>query len=109
MIDDFYFTTSSGSSLTADTEAPVLRVSSSSPPHALAGSIAKMLRVQPIIHLHAMGLAAVYQALKATIIARDYLTKDGLDLIQQPAFLTVEDGFDAKRTAVRITIRAFPV
>lgn len=90
-----------------DTNAPILRVSSTSPVRTLAGSIAKSLRAQPTVHLQAMGLAAVYQAMKATIIARDYLASDAMDLIQQPMFIDVEDDPGIERTAIRITLRAY--
>lgn len=93
--------------LTSDLNAPILRVSATSPTYALAGSIAKSLREQPTIHLHAIGLAAVYRALKATIIARGFLAPDALDLVQQPAFINIEDNPGIERTAVRITLRAY--
>ena len=92
-----------------DVNIPILRVSSTSPAPALAGSIAKALREQPVIHLQAIGMAAVYQATKAVIIARTYLAEEGLDLLQQPSFLNVEDRPGFERTVMRITLWVYPL
>lgn len=88
----------------AETGVPILRVSSNSPAPALAGSIAKALRKHSVVHVQAIGMSAVYQAAKAVIIARSYLAEEKLDLVQQPAFVTVEDHPGLERTAVRITL-----
>ena len=91
-----------------ETEVPILRVSSNSPAPALAGSIAKALRKHAVIHVQAIGMSAVYQATKAVIIARSYLATEGLDLVQQPSFVTVEDHPGLERTAIRITVWIYP-
>lgn len=93
----------------AETSVPILRVSSNSPAPALAGSIAKALRKHTVIYVQAIGMSAVYQATKAVIIARSYLAQEGLDLVQQPSFVTVEDSPGLERTAVRITVWIYPL
>lgn len=71
-----------------DISPPVetLRVSGKSRPNAVAGAIAGLIRSQGRAEVHAIGPAAVNQAVKALAIARGYLEGDGLDLTVQPAF-----------------------
>ena len=82
-----------------------IRVASNSLPHRVAGAIAQSIREQKQVNVQAIGMNAVNQMLKSTIIARGYLEKDGLDMLCQPSFVEVEvDG--ATRTAMRLTVMA---
>ncbi|MEZ4636059.1 MAG: stage V sporulation protein S [Caldilineaceae bacterium] len=92
-----------------DTHVQILRVSSNSPVTAVAGSIANALREQPVVYVQAIGMSAVYQAIKAVVIARSYLSEEGLDLIEQPAYVTIKDRPGLERTAVRMTLWVYPL
>ncbi|ABF45579.1 SpoVS related protein [Deinococcus geothermalis DSM 11300] len=81
-----------------------LRVSGKSRPNAVAGAVAALLRTQGRAEVHAIGPAAVNQAVKALAIARGYLEGDGLDLIVQPAFVKL-DLADEERTALMFSVR----
>ncbi|GBF06420.1 stage V sporulation protein S [Deinococcus aerius] len=81
-----------------------LRVSGKSRPNAVAGAVAGLLRSQGQVEVHAIGPAAVNQAVKALAIARGYLEADGLDLTVQPAFVKL-DLADEERTALTFSVR----
>ncbi|WP_034387674.1 stage V sporulation protein S [Deinococcus sp. YIM 77859] len=85
-----------------------LRVSGKSRPNAVAGAVAALLRSQGEVELHAIGPAAVNQAVKALAIARGYLAGDRLDLVVQPAFVKL-DLAEEERTALTLTVRGVPV
>ena len=93
-----------------DLSPPVetLRVSGKSRPNAVAGAIAGLIRSQGRAELHAIGPAAVNQAVKALAIARGYLEGDGLDLTIQPAFFKLEVA-DEERTAVTFSVLRVPL
>lgn len=80
-----------------------LRVSGKSRPNSVAGAVAALLRSQGQVEVHAIGPAAVNQAVKAFAIARGYLLGDGLDLTVQPAFLKL-DVADEERTALTFRV-----
>ncbi|MEW6421636.1 MAG: stage V sporulation protein S [Deinococcota bacterium] len=81
-----------------------LRVSGKSRPNAVAGAVAALLRTQGRAEVHAIGPAAVNQAVKAFAIARGYLEGDELDLVVQPAFVKL-DVADEERTALTFSVR----
>jgi stage V sporulation protein S len=81
----------------------IIRVSANSQPRLVAGAIAHSLREKPSIHVQAIGMIAVNQAVKAAIIARTYLHADGLDLFIVPNFTTVQIE-NQQRIALRFTI-----
>ena len=86
-----------------DLATEVLKVRATTRPAAAAGAIAGILREGGSTELQAIGAAAVNQAVKAVILARDYLVQDGLDLCCIPGFTDVRiDGED--RTAVRLRV-----
>lgn len=82
----------------------VLRVSGKSRPNSVAGAVAALLRTHGHVEVHAIGPAAVNQAVKALAIARGYLVHDGLDLAVQPAFMKL-DVADEERTALNFLVR----
>jgi stage V sporulation protein S len=82
-----------------------IRVSAGSNPTAVAAAIAHSLRSRRSVYVQAIGLPAVNQAMKATIVARTFLERDKMDLVLVPSFEKVQLG-DRERTAVRLTVYA---
>jgi stage V sporulation protein S len=81
----------------------LIRVAAGSKSSAVAGAIAGVVRESGRAQIQAIGAGAVNQALKATAIARGFLTLDGLDVVFIPTFEDVEIGGE-QRTALRITV-----
>ena len=81
----------------------IIRVSSDAPVSRVAGAIAGQVRENGLAEIHAIGAAAVNQAVKALIIARGYLEEDGTDAIFTPFFIaaTIEG---EERTVVRLVV-----
>jgi stage V sporulation protein S len=87
----------------------VLKVSSKSNPHAVAGAMAGIVRNGGAADVHVVGAGALNQAVKAVAIARGFVAESGVDLICAPSFTEVAiDG--ETRTALRLVIedRAAP-
>ena len=81
----------------------VLKVSSKSKPHAVAGAIAGVVRERGRAEIQVIGAGALNQAIKAIAIARGYLAPSGVDLICIPAFVDViVDG--QERTAIKLIV-----
>ena len=81
----------------------VLKVSSKSSPHSVAGAIAGVIREDNVVEVQAVGAGAANQAIKSIAIARGYLAPAGIDLICIPAFTNVEiDG--EERTAIKLIV-----
>ena len=85
-----------------------LRVSSTSRPAAVAGAIAQLVREQRRTAVRVIGAPAVYQALRAVIIARKYLEGDGLDIAFVPSLVTLEIN-GQKCVAIELGIESYPV
>lgn len=84
-------------------EVEVLKIAANSPPKAVAGALATVIRNNKNVELQAIGAGAVNQAIKAIIIARGYLSPNGIDIVFAPSFANVEiDG--EERTALRFSI-----
>lgn len=85
-------------------DGDIIRVASDSTPSAVAGAIAKQIRLNRNAAAQAIGVSAVNQMLKATIIANDYLIEDAVQILVQPSFTEVEvDG--RKLTAIHLQIQ----
>jgi stage V sporulation protein S len=84
-----------------------LKVSSRSVPHSVAGALAGILREAPICEITVIGAGALNQAVKATAIARDFLSEDGLDLVCVPDFVDLMIAGSA-RTGLRLIIERRP-
>ncbi len=82
----------------------LLKVSSRSNPHSVAGAIAGILRGADACELQVVGAGAVNQAVKALAIARTYLVEDNLDMVCAPYFAEIEIDGDA-RTAIRLGVQ----
>lgn len=86
----------------------LMRVSASSPPQAVAGSIRALVcdeNTMPVIR--AIGAGAVAQACKGIAIARGYVATRGLDLGTTIGFDTVlgDDGNDISAQTFHLFIR----
>ena len=81
----------------------VIKVSAKSRSTSVAGAIAGVIREHGRAEVQAIGAGAVNQAVKATAIARGYLTLDGIDVVCVPSFTEVEID-DQERTALRFLI-----
>ncbi len=81
----------------------VLKVSARSVPNAVAGAIANIVRDQGEVELQAVGAGAANQALKAVVVAREFLTPAGVDLVCVPSFTQIEID-QQERTALRMVL-----
>ncbi|MEM7031135.1 MAG: stage V sporulation protein S [Chloroflexota bacterium] len=81
----------------------VIKVSAKSRSTSVAGAIAGVVREHGRAEVQAIGAGAVNQAVKATAIARGYLTLDGIEVVCVPSFTEV-DIDDQERTALRFLI-----
>ena len=82
----------------------IIKVSSKSAPHAVAGAIANIIREKGTAEIQSVGAGATNQALKAVAIARGYLAPSGIDLVCGPGVANVEVAGEA-RTAIRLILK----
>ena len=68
----------------------LIRVAANSQPTAVAGAIAKQIRTKKSAEAQAIGVNAVNNMLKATIIANSYLHEENLNILMQPSFIEVD-------------------
>jgi stage V sporulation protein S len=81
----------------------VLKVAAASKPVLVAGAIAGVIRSQGRVELHAIGAAAVNQAIKAIAISRGYVAPTGLNLVCIPSFIDLSlDG--QEKTGIRLLV-----
>jgi len=81
----------------------IVKVASHSRPYKVAGAIAGVFREHQRAEIQVIGAGAVNQAVKALIIARNYLIQDGYTPVVVPLFVDIEIQ-DRVRTAVRFVI-----
>lgn len=81
----------------------VVKVAAKSTPKSVAGAIAGIVEKTGKAEVHAVGAAAVNQAVKAITIARSFVTLTGKDLICYPAFETVDVNGEDK-TAIKFVV-----
>jgi stage V sporulation protein S len=86
-------------------EGDLIRVSASSRPSLVAGSIAKSVRARGSAEVQAIGAQAVYQAVKALAIAVGYLHKDGIAIGFVPEFSSGVIKGDVSVTAMKFMVR----
>jgi stage V sporulation protein S len=67
----------------------IIHVGAESQPASVAAAIANTIRKHRRAEVQAIGVGAVNQMMKATIVARRYLVPDKLDLCITPDFTTV--------------------
>lgn len=82
-----------------------LKVGKNSEPKGVAGAIAAVIRQSKKAEIQAIGAGAVNQAVKAIIIARGYLSPNGVNLICTPSFADVTIDKE-ERTAIRFLVEA---
>lgn len=81
----------------------IIKVSGTSRTSAVAGAIAGVMRDYQHAEVQAIGASAINQAVKAMVLAKGYLSEDGIDVIYIPEFVDVD--IDGKvRTAVRFVV-----
>ena len=81
----------------------IIKVAGSSRTSSVAGAIAGMYRENRRAEVQAIGAGAVNQAVKALVLAKGYLERDGLEIACVPAFADVD--IEGKiRTAIKITV-----
>jgi stage V sporulation protein S len=81
----------------------VMKVSSGSKPQLVAGAIAGAVRECGSVEILVVGAGALNQAVKAIVVARDYVADAGMDLSCRPTFAEVEIAGEA-RTAIRLLV-----
>lgn len=81
----------------------LIRVSATSRPALVAGSIAKAVRQWRRVEVQAIGAPAVHQAVKAIAIAVGFLRQDGITVAFIPEFSVGDVGGDV-RTAIRFAV-----
>ena len=81
----------------------LIKVSATSRTAAVAGAIAGIVRENQWAEVQVIGAGAVNQAVKALILATNYLRLDGIQVCFVPEFVdvTIEDKV---RTAVKLTV-----
>lgn len=81
----------------------IIKVKANSRTAAVAGAIAGVMREHKHAEVQAIGAGAVNQAVKALVLARGYLSEDGIEIMCIPEFVDVE--IDEKvRTAIKLTV-----
>jgi stage V sporulation protein S len=81
----------------------VIKVKANSRTAAVAGAIAGVMREHKHAEVQAIGAGAVNQSVKALVLAKGYLSEDGIEIMCIPEFVDVE--IDGKvRTAIKLTV-----
>jgi stage V sporulation protein S len=81
----------------------IIKVATKSRSTSVAGAVAGVVREHGKAEVQAIGAGAVNQAIKAVIIARGYLTLDGIEVICVPVFTEVCID-QQERTAIRLLV-----
>jgi len=81
----------------------VIKVKAVSRTAAVAGAIAGVIREQKHAEVQAIGAGAVNQAVKALVLAKNFLVQDGIDIVFIPEFVNVEID-DKVRTAIKFVV-----
>lgn len=85
----------------------LIKVSATSRTAAVAGAIAGVVREHHRAEVQAIGAGAVNQAMKALILATDYLRLDGIQVACVPEFVEVAIE-DKVRTAIKLVVEPEP-
>jgi stage V sporulation protein S len=81
----------------------IIKVKANSRTAAVAGAIAGVMREHKHAEVQAIGAGAVNQAVKALVLAKGYLSEDGMAVMCVPEFVDVD--IDGKvRTAIKLTV-----
>ncbi len=81
----------------------IIKVSATSRTASVAGAIAGIVREHKHAEVQAIGAGAVNQAVKALVLATEYLRGDGINVSCVPEFtdVTIEDNV---RTAIKLIV-----
>ena len=82
----------------------VIKVSATSRSTAVAGAITAIIRKEGWLEIQTIGATALNQAIKAVVIARDYVQPENIDLVCIPSFTEVQID-DKTCTAIRLLIK----
>ena len=81
----------------------VIKVKANSRTAAVAGAIAGVMREYKRAEVQAIGAGAVNQAVKALVLAKGYLSEEGVFIVAIPEFVDVE--IEGKvRTAIKLIV-----
>jgi stage V sporulation protein S len=81
----------------------IIKVKAISRTAAVAGAIAGVMREKKHAEVQAIGAGAVNQAVKALVLAKNFLVQDGMDIIFVPEFVNIE--IEEKiRTAIKFVV-----
>ncbi len=81
----------------------VIKVKAVSRTAAVAGAIAGVMREQKHAEVQAIGAGAVNQAVKALVLAKNFLVQDGIEIYIVPEFVNIEID-DKVRTAIKFVV-----
>jgi len=81
----------------------IIKVRAVSRTAAVAGAIAGIFRDNKHAEVQAIGAGAVNQAVKAMVLAKNFLAQDGIEVVFTPEFVNVE--IEGKvRTAIKFVV-----
>jgi stage V sporulation protein S len=81
----------------------IIKVKAVSRTAAVAGAIAGVMREQKHAEVQAIGAGAVNQAVKALVLAKNFLFQDGIEIYIIPEFVNIEID-DKVRTAIKFVV-----
>ena len=88
----------------------VIKVRAVSRTAAVAGAVAGVIRDEKHAEIQAIGAGAVNQAIKAMVLAKNFLDQDGIDIAFVPEFVNVEiDGKSAQRSNLLLIPNSVPL
>ena len=81
----------------------IIKVKAVSRTAGVAGAIAGVIREKMYAEVQAIGAGAVNQAVKALVLAKNFLEQDGIEVIFKPEFVNVVID-DKVRTAIKFVV-----
>ena len=81
----------------------IIKVKAISRTAAVAGAIAGVMREQKHAEVQAIGAGAVNQAVKALVLAKNFLIQDGMEIYISPEFVNIEIE-EKVRTAIKFVV-----
>jgi len=81
----------------------VIKVKAVSRTASVAGAIAGVIREKKHAEVQAIGAGAVNQAVKALVLAKNFLSQEGIELVCIPEFVNIEID-DKVRTAIKFVV-----
>ena len=81
----------------------IIKVKAVSRTAAVAGAIAGVMREKKHAEVQAIGAGAVNQAVKALVLAKNFLVQDGIEIFIIPEFVNIEID-DKVRTAIKFVV-----